>query len=330
MIEKNLITTQKNLLAFSGGVDSTALFFLLTEHNIPFDICIVNYHQREQSELEVVYAKEIAHKYNKECYVIDYQFNKFNEKIARDFRYEVFSNIIIKYQYQSLITAHQLNDKFEWFLMQLSKGAGLSELIGLHKVEKRDYYILYRPLLDISKEELLDYLNTNKLQYFIDETNSDTKYKRNLFRKEFSDHFITSYKNGLIKSFEYLEKDIYSLQNKFETIKFEELIIFQFKNTVDENSTIRAIDKELKKRGILISKKTRDEILIQKSIIVSHKIAVEIRENSVWIAPFIESNMDKKFKEICRINKIPKYIRPYLYNFYTEGQLPDFIMEFGK
>jgi tRNA(Ile)-lysidine synthase len=330
MIEKNLITTQKNLLAFSGGVDSTALFFLLTEHNIPFDICIVNYHQREQSELEVVYAKEIASKYNKKCFVVDYTLAKFSEKDARDFRYQVFSNIMKEYRYEALITAHQLNDKFEWFLMQLSKGAGLSELIGLHKVEKRDYFILYRPLLDISKEELLDYLNTNKLQYFIDETNSDTKYKRNLFRKEFSDNFITSYKNGLIKSFEYLEKDILSLKNKFETIKFEELIIFQFKNTVDENSTIRAIDKELKKRGILISKKTRDEILIQKSIIVSHKIAVEIRENSVWIAPFIESNMDKKFKEICRISKIPKYIRPYLYNFYTEGQLPDFIMEYGK
>ncbi len=329
MIEKDLIKTTKNLLAFSGGVDSSALFFLLLENNIQFDICIIDYNQREQSKLEVTYAQELSYKYNKECYLVDYESNKFNEKIARDFRYEAFFNIISKHQYQSLITAHQLNDKFEWFLMQLSKGAGLSELIGLHKVEQRDNFILYRPLLDISKEELLDYLDKNKLQYFIDETNNDTKYKRNLFRKEFSNNFITSYKDGLRKSFEYLEKDIQSLENKFEAIKFNELIIFQF-TTLDENSAIRAIDKELKKRGILISKKTRDEILIQKSIIISHKVAVEITKNSIWIAPFIQSNMDKKFKELCRVTKIPKYVRPYLCNFYIEDQLPDFLIEIGK
>ena len=50
----------KNLLAFSGGVDSTALFFLLLREKIPFDIAIVNYQTREQSSEEVAYAKEPA------------------------------------------------------------------------------------------------------------------------------------------------------------------------------------------------------------------------------------------------------------------------------
>lgn len=329
MIEQNLITTTKNLLAFSGGVDSTALFFLLTEHNIPFDICIVNYHQREQSELEVVYAKEIASKYGKVCFVEDYSSDTFSEKDARDFRYEVFSSIIKKYHYQSLITAHQLNDKFEWFLMQLSKGAGLMELIGVQKVEKRENFTLYRPLLDSTKEELLNYLESNSLHYFIDETNKDTKYKRNFFRKEFSDKFIHLYQEGLKKSFHYLEKDIQSLMKDFKKFDFEELTILKF-GTFDENIMIRTIDKELKKRGIVISQKTREQIVVQKSLVVSHTIAIEITENSVWIAPSIESTMDKKFKEKCRISKIPKYIRPYLYNFYAEGQLPNFVMEIEK
>jgi len=312
MIEQNLITTTKNLLAFSGGVDSTALFFLLTEHNIPFDICIVNYHQREQSELEVVYAKEIASAYGKVCFVEDYSSDTFSEKDARDFRYEVFLSIIKKYHYQSLITAHQLNDKFEWFLMQLSKGAGLMELIGLQKVEKRENFTLYRPLLENTKEELLEYLERNNLHYFIDETNKDTKYKRNFFRKEFSDKFIHLYKEGLKKSFHYLEKDIQSLMIDFKKFEFEELTILRFV-TLDENIMIRAIDKELKKRGIVISQKTREEIISKKSLVVSHTIAIEIRENFVWIAPMRESIMDKKFKEKCRIAKVPKYIRPYLF-----------------
>ena len=54
-----------NLLAFSGGVDSSALFFILMDRGIEFDIAIVNYHKREQSIKEVEYAKHLAKKYNK-------------------------------------------------------------------------------------------------------------------------------------------------------------------------------------------------------------------------------------------------------------------------
>ena len=52
----------KNLLAFSGGIDSTALFFMLLEQNIDFDMAIVDYGIRAQSKDEVAYAKELAHK----------------------------------------------------------------------------------------------------------------------------------------------------------------------------------------------------------------------------------------------------------------------------
>ena len=57
--------SSNNLLAFSAGVDSTALFFWLVEKNIPFDIAIVNYHTRPTSDEEVAYAKELAEKFNK-------------------------------------------------------------------------------------------------------------------------------------------------------------------------------------------------------------------------------------------------------------------------
>ena len=64
------IKNQKNLLAFSAGIDSSALFFLLIEKDIPFDIAIVNYNLRAQSNDEVSYAKELAKKYNKESHRI--------------------------------------------------------------------------------------------------------------------------------------------------------------------------------------------------------------------------------------------------------------------
>ena len=322
-MQKFNISTQKNLLAFSGGIDSTALFFLLLEQNIPFDIAIVNYHQREQANDEIIYAKELAKKYNKRCFIKDFNKKKFCEKTARDFRYDFFDEIIKQNNYDSLITAHQLNDKLEWFLMQLTKGAGVSELIGLQPLSSRGNYIIYKPLLDVSKDQLINYLNKNNIKYFIDSTNSDEKYKRNYFRKEFSDKLINRFSNGIKKSFKYIQNDIDTLNKLYEIKKIEKLLIGKF--LIDDiNLMIRFIDKELKQRGILISKDTRDEIIKQKSIVISHKIAIEIIGNKVWIAPFVNEKMDKKFKERCRIKKIPPKIRGYLFGINTNKLNFDF------
>ena len=62
---------KKNLLAFSAGVDSTALFFILLQNNINFDIAIVNYNTREQSQEELAYAKELASTYNLKCHLLN-------------------------------------------------------------------------------------------------------------------------------------------------------------------------------------------------------------------------------------------------------------------
>ena len=301
-----------NLLAFSGGVDSTALFFKLLSSNIKFDIAIVDYNQRQQSKKEVAYAKYLAKTYNKKCFIKEFgKDDKFSEKIARDFRYNFFEDIIKQDNYDVLLTAHQLNDKFEWFLMQLSKGAGLNELLGLQEQEQRDGYILVRPLLDYTKQELQDELESKDIKYFIDQSNFDKKYKRNDIRANFSNNFINQYSNGVKKSFIYLQKDVKSLFSNTKSFIEKELSIYEFNR--DENIAIRLIDQDLKKRGILISKNTRDEILKQKEIIIQDKIAVSIIDNKIYIAPKIDITMDKKFKEKARVKKIPKNIRPYLF-----------------
>ena len=313
MFDKNLIKSNKNLLAFSAGVDSSALFFILMDLNINFDIAIVDYNLRVQSKDEVNYAKYLAKKYNKKIFLKSYNENNFSEKLARDFRYDFFDTIISSENYDSLITAHQLNDKLEWFLMQLTKGAGLVELIGLEEQSLRQDFIVYKPLLNISKPELETYLKKNNIKYFIDETNSQNIYKRNYFRNEFTNKLLTEYKDGIKNSFKYLQKDISCFDILKKEIMLDELKIMIFESN-NINLIIRYIDKELKKRGIIISSLTRDEIIRQKEIIISNKIAISIIDSKVFISPYIENKMDKKFKEFCRINKIPKNIRPYLVN----------------
>ncbi|MCT7615169.1 tRNA lysidine(34) synthetase TilS [Aliarcobacter butzleri] len=308
------IKESKNLLAFSAGVDSSALFFLLLKQNISFDIAIVNYNVRVQSKDEVNYAKELALKYNKQIYIKDIKLESTSnfEKTARDIRYKFFEEIIDENSYETLITAHQLNDKLEWFLMQFTKGAGLVELIGFNEFEQKENYKVYKPLLEITKEELENFLNQENIKYFIDNSNFDEKYKRNYFRHNFSDKLLNEYTNGIKKSFKYLQDDINSLNIEITPIKiFDELEIY--KNQIDNNLNIRIIDNSLKKRGFLLSSAQREEILKQKEITISHKINISIKEDFIWICPNVSSIMDKKFKETCRINKIPKNVRNYIY-----------------
>lgn len=307
------IQHSKNLLAFSAGVDSSALFFLLKKHNITFDIAIVNYNKREQSKEEISYAKELAKKHQKKIFIKELFLDDSNfEKIARDKRYKFFEELISKYQYEVLITAHQLDDKLEWFMMQLTKGAGLVELIGFNTWEQRQNYSIYKPLLEVSKEELKTYLDSNRLNYFVDKSNYDEKYKRNYFRHNFTNELISNFKDGISRSFKYLDNDVESL-NLNDKPFFKNRSLEVFKSSQDSNLDIRVIDKNLKKRGIIISNATRKEILKQKEIIVSNKIAVAIQMQYIFIAPFIKITMDKKFKDTCRVKKVPKTIRGYLY-----------------
>lgn len=317
-IDKSHLNTTKNLLAFSAGIDSTALFFLLIEESIPFDIAIVDYNQRAQSTDEIIYATQLAHKYNKKCFISRYPDSfKFSEKDARDYRYNFFDEIITSNNYDSLLTAHQLNDKLEWFLMQLTKGAGLTELMGMEKRTSKNGYLILKPLLEYSKNELQRYLDVSNKKYFIDQSNYDEKYTRNYFRHNFSDKLLEEFHNGIKKSFKYLDEDNRSLFSNIGEIKIRDLSIYDFNG--DFNIGLRLIDKDLKRRGIIISNATREEIKEKKELVVSHQIAISVNNKKIYIAPVISTIMDKKFKEKCRISHIPKNIRPYIFRLFEEG-----------
>ena len=300
----------KNLLAFSAGVDSTALFFYLLEKNIDFDIAIVNYHTRETSDAEVEYAKNLAKKYNKKIYIKECFLEKFSEKNARNCRYAFFEEIIKKYKYDTLILAHQLNDRFEWLLMQFSKGAGLKELLAMPEFENRNFYKIWRPFYNKSRNEILEYLNKNKIKYFIDESNFNQKYKRNFIRANFSNEFIALFQDGVKRSFEYLENDKKLLFNE-EWIQKEKLFYFTKENPQID---IKKIDIIAKKLGTLFTKAQRDEIIKTNfSCVIQGKTAIDSNGEKIFIAPYIKTKMDKDFKEKMRKEKIPPKIRGYIY-----------------
>ncbi|CAA6805758.1 MAG: tRNA(Ile)-lysidine synthetase (EC [uncultured Campylobacterales bacterium] len=312
MIRPNYLNNKKNLLAYSGGVDSTALFFLLLNAKIDFDIAIVDYQVRPESKEEVEYAKTLANEYNKKIYIHTSTSIKTNfESNARAIRYKFFEKLINEHKYENLITAHQLNDRVEWFMMQFAKGSGLVELIGFDEIEAKQNYKLVRPLLNTSRSDIEKYLSTNKIKYFQDASNSDPKYKRNEIRTLFN-QFTEDNINGIKKSFEYLNVD----KSSFFDLKYKEITkeLFLISRNKDDNINIRYIDKVLKILGILISKSQRDEIINTKDCVISNTVAVCFTDTYIWIGNYITGViMQKDKKEEYRRLCIPPKIRPYLY-----------------
>ncbi len=300
----------KNLLAFSGGGDSTALFFLLHVKGISFDIAHVNYQTRPQSQEEEAYAKELSLRFNKNLFTFTCKLKERNfEHHARHVRYEFFESLIHEHGYGTLIMAHHLGDQLEWFLMQLCKGAGLVEMIGMREWEKREAYTIVRPLLHVSKAHLKDFLEKEKIHFFEDESNASFSHLRNTFRHRFATPLLEAYEAGIAKSFAYLDEDTQRLLPKrFQRIK--ELFIIPLHD--DDLINIRQIDKALKILGFLASTKERHEILQTRNCVVGHTLAVVFGENAIYIAPYRKTPLTKHEKETYRKAKIPAKIRAYL------------------
>ena len=305
---------KKNLLAFSAGVDSSALFFLLRDADVPFDIAIVDYGLREQSAQEVAYAQQLAKLYNLECFVHHAQnIAKNFEAKAREIRYSFFHALIEDHHYENLITAHHLGDRFEWMLMQFCKGAGCIELAGMREFDKRDSYTLVRPLLHLDKQELLEYLSRNAIQYFEDETNMNEDIKRNSFRHNYAQPLLKKFLGGIKKSFEYIDEDKDDL---IQDITLQSLGEFAyFKSTNNQRADIFAIDKYLKKNSYMLSSSERELLKYKMIVNVGRRYLINKQDGYVFIIPCTAEihTLPKEFKEECRVLKIEPKLRSYLY-----------------
>ncbi|MBU0721827.1 tRNA lysidine(34) synthetase TilS [bacterium] len=305
---------KKNLLAFSGGADSTALFFLLLKHQIHFDIAIVDYGIRAQSKDEVAYAKELASIHNCTCHVyLSPKIEKNFESAARAVRYGFFEELIRTHNYENLLTAHHLGDRFEWMLMQFCKGAGCAEIAGMQKKHSRAHYTLIRPLLHLDKKELLAYLETNRIHYFEDESNLDEDIKRNEFRHNYSLPLIEKYLEGIKKSFDYLDEDRDALVQEIDIKTINDFAYF--KSTQNKRADIFAIDKYLKSKLHMPSSSERELLKKEKTVVIGRKFVVNQERGFVFIIPYMqeEFHMPKEFKEVCRTLGIEPKLRRFLY-----------------
>lgn len=303
---------KRSLLAFSGGADSTALFFTLIEHKVPFDIAIVNYALRSQAEEEVQYALDLAKQYKLKCHLLNADPIEQNfEYEARKIRYNFFEKLIQEEGYAYLLTGHHLQDRLEWMLMQLCKGAGTAELLGMREREKRSGYALLRPLIETTKDEITDYLSKQNISWFHDESNDDPRYKRNYFRHEIATKLLKDNVEGIRQSFSYLEEDANELIREIDIHEADEMSLFF--STGHKRSDIYHVDKILKSKEYMLSSAQREALKTEDEIVAGRKFLVVLDKGIYYIAPFLKEDMDKAFKEECRKLNVPVKLRPYLF-----------------
>jgi tRNA(Ile)-lysidine synthase len=312
------LSNGRNLLAFSAGVDSSALFHILIDYGISFDMAFVNYGVRREADEEESHALYLARKHSIKLYIERApSWESGFEANARRFRYDFFERVIEDHGYDNLLTAHQLNDRLEWLMMRLVRGAGAVELSGMRDMETRisrngREYRLLRPILHLSRREISSYLERENIRYFTDMSNYDEKYERNSFRKRYCDPLMQSYEKGIGRSFAYLDEDRDILESLYRTLyRQKELVIL---STTDDTIVPRACDRALKNFGYLMSASERRRVMREKSSVVGRRWAVERVGELIYISPYIKDiTMPSDFREICRVLGIPPKVRPYIY-----------------
>jgi tRNA(Ile)-lysidine synthase len=313
LLHCDLLQQGRVLLAFSGGVDSTALFHLLLEHKIAFDIVHVNYHTRPSSDAEEQSAQALALRYGLNCYTHSCRLGGANfEHRAREERYRFFGYLMQKHHYSYLLTAHQLNDRLEWLMMQMCRGSGLPEMLGIRSHDRRDDIEILRPLLEWDRESIEAYLREHNIPHHIDESNADERYTRNFFRHRYSAPMMREYRDAIRRSFRYLEEDNDALVEPMEFTLIGEFTYAP--NPKNIRSLVAGIDLFFKNNGYLLSRHDKEALKQGGEHIIARHTVVSIEDHYTFIAPY-EANvvMDKGFKEECRRLKVGVKLRGYLY-----------------
>ena len=179
---------EKLLVAVSGGIDSVVLCELLAQLKVDFAVAHCNFQLRAaDSDGDAVFVEALAKKYEVSFFLKTFETQAEAEKpqqsiqmVARKLRYEWFEEIRKENGFHAIATAHHQNDLMETMLYNLSKGTGIA---GLHGIQARVGKIV-RPMLTITKVEIVAFASKNDLQYREDNSNKSTKYARNKIRLE--------------------------------------------------------------------------------------------------------------------------------------------------
>jgi tRNA(Ile)-lysidine synthase len=179
---------QKILCAVSGGPDSMVMLDLLLKSNLTIGVAHCNYKLRgTDSDLDEELVINFCEEHSIPVFTRSFDtsniaaINKSGiQETARNLRYEWFNQLLAEHQYHKIATAHHIDDNAETILFNLIRGTGMTGTSGIPANSNN----IIRPLLGLSKNEILTYANQHAIPYRMDVSNEGTKYARNKIRNQ--------------------------------------------------------------------------------------------------------------------------------------------------
>lgn len=295
---KNLnIGEEYVVLACSYGPDSMVLLNLLQKEKLNIVVAHVNHKLRKESDQEELLLKKYCLNNNLifESMTIDKYPKGNTEMNARKIRYDFFDEILKKYKSTNLFTAHHGDDLVETILMRLTRGSSFKGYAGFLKITKHDNYELIRPLIYITKEEIMHYVNINNIPYAIDYTNKEDKYTRNRIR------------NNILPE---LKKENKNIHKKF--IKFSE-IIYQYESYFEKETDL-LYNKHFKNNKIdlnefyLLEDIFKTRLLFKKLLnIYNEDISLINDEHTSLILNLISSHKQNSYVTLPKNIRVTKF-----------------------
>ena len=183
---------KKILVGFSGGADSLCLMEVLRELAPRFGLSLYAVHvhhgiRGESADRDADFAEEYCRKYQIPCRIFrvsapeEARKNKISlEEAGRNLRYRLFDEAKREWGADAVAVAHHQNDQAETVLFQMARGSSLTGAGGIRPVSRG----IIRPLLCVSKKDILAFLRERHLIWREDESNADTAYARNCIRRK--------------------------------------------------------------------------------------------------------------------------------------------------
>jgi len=177
--------TEKFVVAFSGGLDSTVLLYGMHTLNLPIQAVHINHHLQDECDQWELHCKNLCNLWGIDFFVRQVEVNKISnksiEESARKIRYyELFKFVSA---HDCLVTAHHKDDLAETFLLQLLRGAGPAGLSAMSTEQKLSTGLHLRPLLEYTRPELLEFAKLHPLSWLDDPSNESLDFDRNYLRK---------------------------------------------------------------------------------------------------------------------------------------------------
>lgn len=183
---------ERLLVALSGGADSVALLRLAAEAKAAGAAAHCNFRLRgEESDRDERFVRTLCQRLGVRLFVRRFDTaaqaaasGESIEMAARRLRYGWFRTLCKQERLTGVAVAHHRDDNAETFLLNLLRGTGLKGLTGMRRDRTENGLRIVRPLLDLPKRDILDYLEALGQDYVADSTNADPHYRRNLIRHE--------------------------------------------------------------------------------------------------------------------------------------------------